>query len=170
MAKVVKVEQEPMEEAVPERRPGKERRLVLRLLDYWRGITEDRNYPSLNDIRSDDIADMWPFCFVLDVSENKEDPMLRYVGEEIIECYGEPCVNLRISEIRKNSLLDVATSYVSEILRKGVPISYGNSFKSTEGHGVLCRSILLPLSDNNETISLVLGGANYLKNPKTRQE
>ncbi|MCE2510694.1 MAG: PAS domain-containing protein [Alphaproteobacteria bacterium] len=168
MAEVMKLPEESLEEAVPERRPGKERRLVLRLLDYWRGITGDRNYPSLNDVRSDDIADMWPFCFVLDVSENADDPLLRYVGEEIIECYGAPCVNLRVSEIRKDSLLDVATSYISEIQRKGVPISYGNSFKSDNGEGVLCRSILLPLSDNNETISLILGGANYLKNPKSK--
>lgn len=168
MAEVMKIPEEAQDQVVPERRPGKERRLVLRLLDYWRGITDDRNYPSLNDVRSDDIADMWLFCFVLDVSENAKDPLLRYVGEEIIECYGEPCVNLRISEIRKDSLLDVATSYRDEILRKGVPISYGNSFKDTNGEGVLCRSILLPLSDDNETISLILGGANYLKHPKSK--
>ena len=131
MAEVMKIPEEAQDQVIPERRPGKERRLVLRLLDYWRGITGDRSYPSLNDVRSDDIADMWPFCFVLDVSENAEDPLLRYVGEEIIECYGAPCVTLRVSEIRKNSLLDVATSYRDEILRKGVPISYGNSFKNT---------------------------------------
>lgn len=150
----------------PERRPGKERRLVLRLLDYWRGITGDRSYPSLSDIRSDDIADMWPYCFVLDVSEDEQNPILRYVGKELIACYGAPCENLHVSELRKSSLLERASCYVKEVLRKGVPISYGDSFKSVEGESVLCRSILLPLSDDGEAISLVLGGTNYLKNPK----
>ncbi len=152
----------------PERRPGKERRLVLRLLDYWRGIAGDRSYPSMNDVHSDDMSDMWPFCFILDVDDNRKDPILRYVGKELAECYGETCENLRISELRKDSLLDRATLYVAEALRKGVPISYGDSFKGPNGESVLCRSIMLPLSDNDETISLILGGANYLKSPKPR--
>ncbi len=63
-------------------------------------------------------------------------------------------------------LIETKSYYRDEILRKGVPISHGNSFKDTNGEGVLCRSILLPLSDDNETISLILGGANYLKHPK----
>ena len=155
--------------AQPVRRSGRERRLVLRLLDYWRGVLGDHTYPSMSDIRSDDIADMWPFCFILDIDESRDDPILRYVGEELVTCYGEPCENLRISELRKGSLLFCVTSYVGEILHKGVPISYGDSFKSKNGEGVLCRSILLPLSDNDETISLILGGANYLKNPEPEQ-
>ncbi|MBN4016506.1 PAS domain-containing protein [Rhodospirillaceae bacterium AH-315-P19] len=150
----------------PARRSGRERRLVLRLLDYWRGVVGDRTYPSMSDIRSDDITDMWPFCFILDVDDNKENPILRYVGEELVACYGAPCENLRVSELRKDSLLACVTAYAGEILRKGVPISYGDSFKGEDGEGVLCRSILLPLSDDDETISLILGGANYLKNPK----
>jgi len=150
------------------RRSGRERRLVLRLLDYWRGVVGDRTYPSMSDIRSDDIADMWSFCFILDVDENKKDPILRYVGEELLACYGAPCDNLRVSELRKGSLLACVTTYADEILRKGVPISYGDSFKGKNSEGVLCRSILLPLSDDDETITLILGGANYLKNPKPR--
>lgn len=151
----------------PERQ-GKERRLVLRLLDYWRGIAGDRAYPLMNDVHSDDLADMWPFCFILDIDEHKKDPVLRYVGEEIIECYGGACENLHLSELRKNSLLDCATLYVDEVVRKSVPISYGNSFKGQNGQNVLCRSILLPLSDNGETVTLLLGGANYMKNPKLK--
>ncbi len=152
----------------PVRRSGRERRLVLRLLDYWRGVVGDRTYPSMSDIRSDDITDMWPFCFVLDVGENKKDPILRYVGEELVACYGAPCENLRISELRQDSLPACVTTYVDEVLCKGVPISYGDSFKGKNGEGVLCRSILLPLSDDDKEITLILGGANYLKNPRPR--
>ena len=47
--------------------PEVERRLVLRLLGYWRPLCEDREFSSLSDVDPAQIPDMWPHCFVLDV-------------------------------------------------------------------------------------------------------
>jgi hypothetical protein len=53
-----------------------------------------------------------------------------------------------------------AVEYFGEVLEKGTPISRGGEFTKDNGTLVLYRSILLPMSDDGETISGLLGGAN----------
>ncbi len=41
-----------------------------------------------------------------------------------------------------------------------VPVTMGGSFRNPAGREILYRSVLLPLSDDQRTISAVLGAAN----------
>lgn len=139
---------------------GLERRLVLRLLAHWRSLCEERRFPSFADLDPDEIPDIWPFSFVLEVLDDGEEPVFRAVGDELAACTGVPLANLRASEAPAGTLPAVAISYVDEVLAKGVPISRGGEFHKAGGTKVLYRSILLPMSDDGETISGILGAAN----------
>ena len=150
-------ERQLVEDELPE---GIERRLVLRLLAHWRELCGERAFPSFADVDPGRMADMWPNCFVLDVVGHAENPVLRTIGTDLADRIDADLVDKRGTDAPENSLVSVAMSYVDEVLRKKVPISRGGEFFKPHGVRVLYRSILLPMSDDGETISGLLGAAN----------
>lgn len=139
---------------------GMERRLVLRLLTYWRGICGERDYPSFSDVDPNSMQDMWESCFVLEVIGHEADQVFRAAGDAISSFAPVPLIGSSISEWSPDNLIGVAVSHTRDVLRKGVPMSHGDEFIKIDGTKVLYRSILLPMSDDGETISGVLGAAN----------
>jgi hypothetical protein len=144
-------------EALPK---GLERRLVLRLLSYWRDLCGARTYPSFADIDPASIPDMWNWAFVLEVAGHDADPVLRHVGPSLAATASAPVIGLRLSSLPKETLICHAVSYVQAVIAKGVPISRGGEFMRDGNMRVLYRSILLPMSDDGATISGLLGAAN----------
>lgn len=49
-----------------------ERRLTHRLVDYWQQIKGDRPFPMVNDIDPDEIADMWEYCYLIQISKSTD--------------------------------------------------------------------------------------------------
>lgn len=139
---------------------GMERRLVLRLLSRWRKICGDREFPSFNDVDPAEMSDLWQNCFVLDVAGFAENPVFRSIGADIAPLAGVNLVDKRVSDAPASTLISASVAYLGEVLRKQVPISRGGEFLKPGGVRVLYRSILLPMSDDGETISGLLGAAN----------
>ena len=139
---------------------GMERRLVHRLLAYWRGLQIEDEFPSFAAIDPQEIPDIWGNTFVLEVVENESDPVFRALGDDIAGHYNVSLIGRHISEVPESSLVSVSVGYLDEVLKKGVPISRGGDFIKDDGTEVLYRSILLPMSDDGETISGILGAAN----------
>ena len=146
---------------------GMERRLVLRLLHHWRDMCGERVYPSFADVDPAAIADMWPHCFVLETIEFEDDPVFRFLGEEIAAHASVDLVGRRCSDVRDASILQATLEDVPRVLRKRVPISHGGEFFRADGAKVLYRSIVLPMSDDGETISGLLCAANCRTVPDT---
>lgn len=139
---------------------GIERRFVLRLLAHWRNLCGERQYPSFADLDPAEIPDMWQNCFILEISGDNAVPVFRAMGEGLIENSKGPLLDRPISDALEDTLPGVAISYIDETLEKAVPVSRGGEFVRQDGTKVLYRSILLPMSDDGETISGILGAAN----------
>jgi hypothetical protein len=138
-----------------------ERRLVLRLLDYWRRVSEDRRWPSPGDFYPAVIPDLWRYCFLVDLTGAAEGKrVLSYVGDYHREMYDMEFTGTALVDVDQNTLISRAASYVDDVLGRAVPVTYGGQFIDRRGYGVLYRSILLPLSTDNETICAILGAAN----------
>ncbi len=143
---------------------GMERRLVLRLLAYWRKLCDSRRFPSPADLNPDDIPDMWPYCFVLDLAGPGQNPVFRSLGTAFV---GDMAlVGDGISQVRSATLIGSAVAYVPEVVTRQVPISRGGEFASDDGLQVLYRSILLPLSNDGTEITALLGAANSRELPQ----
>lgn len=136
----------------------RERRLVLRLLDYWRQMAGDGDWPQPESVDPTAIPDMWTFCFMIDQPNGAA--RLSYVGDYHKEMYGADPTGLTVAQVDKDTLIGRSASFVQDVLAKGVPVTYGSQFVDKQGRGLLYRSILLPLSADGKTISVVLGGAN----------
>lgn len=138
-----------------------ERRLVIRLLDYWRQVTDERRWPSPGDFYPAVIPDLWRYCFLVDLHGGPGgEPVYRYVGDYHREMYGVDLTGAAVEKHDANMLLHRAASYLDDVVTRAVPVTYGGQFVDRRGFNVLYRSILMPLSSDNETISAVLGGAN----------
>jgi hypothetical protein len=143
---------------------GAERRLVLRLLNYWRDLLKDeqdsRLFPSFADIDPTSMHDIWQHCFALDLYGHESGPVFRAVGAEFNGYSDENLVNLPISQLDPGSLTALSSQYYSEVLQKSAPISRGGQIDGSNGVQILFRSILLPMSDDGDSISGILGAAN----------
>lgn len=157
------MEMTPSPARVEERSPGAERRMVLRVLQYWRQVSGDRIFPRSGDIAPADIPDMWPCCYLIDVASAPADPIIEYAGPDSSEGVEGDIAGRSISRVPSDTLLAKATSYLDQVVAKAVPISMGGEFEDGTGTKILYRSILLPLSDDGRSVNRVLGAANYRK-------
>lgn len=139
---------------------GMERRMVLRLLAHWRGWRDGRTFPSFEDVEPAEISDIWENGFVLDLAGHADDPVFRLAGDSFVANSGSPLRNVRVSEVPENTLAGNSASYHREVIQKGVPISRGGEFLKPDGTTVLYRSVIVPMSDDGESISGLLGAAN----------
>ena len=139
---------------------GMERRLVLRLMAHWRKLCGDREYPSFFDVDPMAIPDMWENSFVLEIFEDGSEPRYRAMGDVLAAYVDFSLIDRPISAAPGKSLPGEAISFLEEVLRKGVPISRGDEFLKDDGTKVLYRSILLPMSDDGDTITGILGAVN----------
>ena len=135
-----------------------ERRLVLRILSFWRDLGPEGQMPSLSCIEAAGLGRLGPTCFILDITG--PEPIFAFMGEKHIAHHGSDLTGRPIEEVGSGSLLGRAVDYLDEILSRKIPITYGGTFIGTDGGPVLYRSIMLPLSDDGEVINGILGGAN----------
>jgi hypothetical protein len=146
---------------------GMERRLVLRLLDHWRELADDRDFPSFLDIDPTAIPEIWDHCFVLDIAEQKVDPVFRVVGPKYAAYSTVDLRNLPISRAPSDSLIAASVAFAQEVVAREVPVSRGGEFFKPDGVKVLYRGIILPMSDDGVTVSGLLGAANCREEPVT---
>ena len=146
-------------EVVEEMPQGVERRLVLRLLGHWRNLSGNRQFPSFADFDPAEIPDIWKNSFVIELSEDNATPVFRAMGDALLEKSDASLVGQPVAHAPERTLPRVAVTYIDEVLAKAVPVSRGGEFVREDGTKVLYRSILLPMSDDGETISGILGAA-----------
>ena len=139
---------------------GRERRMVLRLLEFWRTEKGDASFPPAAKLDESAMPELYPFCLVLDVRGNPADPTVVAAGRTISSYSDASLKGLPISRFERNSLPFQAVTYLSEVLRKGVPISRGGSFTDKRGVTILYRSIVVPVADDGETITGLIAAAN----------
>jgi hypothetical protein len=137
-----------------------ERRLVLRLLKYWRQLQNDGDFVSFDQIEPEKIPGIWPNCFVVEIFENGDVPILRVIGEEIAKWSDSLTADMPINQIPPDCLVGISLSHLDEVVRKGVPVSRGGEYISHAGGKILYRSILIPMSDDGKRITGLLGAAN----------
>ena len=145
---------DPVQRALP-----RERRLNMRLMAFWWDKRADRRFPSAKDFDPQELSDVWTHCFTLQPQEPCEKSACHHVGETIAAMSGIDGAEITVDAISENSLLDHATRNVGEVLTRQVPVIRSGEFVNEEGQTVMYRSILLPLSQDQDTIDCVVGGA-----------
>lgn len=136
---------------------SEERRLVGRLLAYWHHLCEGRSYPALVDVDPAQIGDDWRWSFILDTKSYSDIPNFSYIGPDIAKYSG---IYLSGADSFTTTLLDLATHRLARVYSEGCPLLIEDDVVRFDGKRLMFRAVLLPLSDDGETINFVLGAAN----------
>jgi len=140
--------------------PGMERRLSLRILNYWRSIRQADAFPAKGDIDPAAMSDIWGYCVILKIEGNEADPLVDFCGDEIKKLCGEDVTGKTISATPPKSLVANGLNLFTRAMAKRVPITYGDEFEGDKGVKVLFRSAILPLSEDGTTIDHFLCATN----------
>jgi hypothetical protein len=132
-----------------------ERRLTEQLVLYWNTLRGHRKYPAVQDIKPEDIQDVWPDCFLVGLRETTEHPehTYAYIGDNITAMFG--------GKLATASVLPLADNLASQyylVMRAQKPLVQETQFTNLEDAEVKYRQILLPLGPDEFTVDYILGG------------
>ncbi len=140
----------------------RERRLNMRLMAHWQSQRDGRRFASWRDIDRTEIEDIWPDCFVIAVAA-ETSPTFQYVGETIANAsglaQGIDGGTPPVSAVPSETLLGTALRQLDMLFSDRTVVTNGGVFQDADQADFLFRSILLPLSDDQQAINFVIGGA-----------
>lgn len=136
---------------------GRERRMNVRAYNYWASLLDGRSFPSVVDLEPDRIETFRDNSILLDFSRDPERPAMRYVGRLLRDECGLRPGETRPDHIPGRSMLSRLTDHYLEIIANRAPIGFEAEFANLRGNQTLYRGILLPLSDDGETINFIYG-------------
>ncbi|MGF1594598.1 MAG: PAS domain-containing protein [Kiloniellaceae bacterium] len=141
-----------------------ERRLVLRVEDYWNYLRQERSFPRTGDIDPVELGDDWCDCFVVNPTTPPEEAVFLFVGPRLLENARLPEDWARASERRlrdcpAGSMLARSVQYMGLVMTLHTPVPVSEVFEEN-GEEVKMRGILFPMSSDGREIDTVLGAAN----------
>ena len=138
-----------------------ERRMHVRAYNFWAGLLDDKNFPSIEDFDPDDIEDFGPQSVLLDFTAGLENPAISFLGDALArECSIEGDIGY-ISDVPQRSLLSRITDHYMQIIANQAPIGFEAEFVNQRGATILYRGILLPFSSDDDTIDFICGVINW---------
>lgn len=139
-----------------------ERRVVDRMLARWDGLRQGRAFPSRADIESAGTGELQPNLFLVAVSDEEADDEVIDSGAVFRDALSIDPVGRRVVEILP-SATEKGLSFCRTAARLKKPIMDVGNFTNPRGEEILYRSIILPLSDNQENINYLVGAFSYKK-------
>ena len=138
-----------------------ERRMQVRAYNFWAGLLDGRNFPSIEDLDPEDLPDFGPFSVLLDFTAGIEDPGVQFLGARLAEeCAGNGPIR-QLSDVPSRSLLSRITDHYMQILANQAPIGFEAEFVNQRDRTILYRGILLPFSSDDEAIDFIYGVINW---------
>lgn len=138
-----------------------ERRMQVRAYNFWASLLEDRNFPTVESLDPDSLADFGPYSVLLDFTDGIDDPAISYLGEKLAEECGTDKALKLLSDVPSRSLLSRITDHYMQILANQAPIGFEAEFVNQRGATILYRGILLPFSSDDDTIDFIYGVINW---------
>ncbi len=138
-----------------------ERRMHVRAYNYWVSLLDGRDFPSIEDLESDDVQDFSAHSVLLDFTCSREDPSIPYVGASIRDECGLEEDTRTISQVPSRSLLSRLTDHYMQIIANRAPVGFEAEFENPQGQSICYRGILMPFSSNGEEIDFIYGVINW---------
>ena len=138
-----------------------ERRMHVRAYNYWVSLLEGRDFPSIEDLEPDCVADFGPHSVLLDFTAGRDNPATPYVGSAVRAECGLAADVAAISDVPSRSLLSRLTDHYLQIIANRAPIGFEAEFVNQRGAAICYRGILMPFSSDGDTIDFIYGVINW---------
>ena len=138
-----------------------ERRMHVRAYNHWVSLLNGRDFPSIDDLESENVEDFASHSVLLDFTCGRDDPAIPYVGPAIRdECALDDDVR-NISDVPSRSLLSRLTDHYMQIIANRSPVGFEAEFENPTGETICYRGILMPFSSDGEAIDFIYGVINW---------
>ncbi len=137
-----------------------ERRLPVQLFHYWNSLRGNRAFPVEDLINHEDIANIWDYCFLIQVNDlkNRKRADFTYFGKKILETYHD-CL---VAE-DENDIISPNTSHLSQnfwqVIESKKPLMQSGEFTTSRGHIIKFRQCLLPIGKSDDEVEAIIGCA-----------
>ena len=137
-----------------------DKRLANSFLRYWESLRGRRNLPLITDLNINEMGELLPYTFNLDISAGSDNPKLCFVGRQLIQDCGGDVINQGVSQLQPQSLLSRAIRHRGEVVSEGKPCMIADEFINAEDNKVLYRAVMLPFSSTGKTFDFIIGAIN----------
>lgn len=141
-----------------------ERRLSVRLLDYWNQLRGDRRYPSPDDIHFQEVPELAEFGFTMSVGHGGEGPKIHYLGsalKDYINMFRDVQPGGEIDNKPLSLALNDAIRRYAEVMEREGPVAFESESFDVPGTQLVYRAIILPFSRDDARIDFILGAIRY---------
>ena len=138
---------------------------LKRLYDYWSGKAGNRALPSRSDLDPIiDIPALTSNLWLVDVEPDPPGFRFRLLGTEVVNRYGADFTGKRLDEVDLGDQGEVVRREYVEVVGSKKPLYSRHQIQIDEtGSFLPYERILLPLSDDGETVNMILGGGYPLQ-------
>ncbi|MEO7635206.1 MAG: hypothetical protein ABIS38_06120 [Sphingomicrobium sp.] len=138
-----------------------ERRMHVRAYNHWASLLDGRDFPSIEDLEPDNVADFSGHSILLDFTCGGDNPAIPFIGGAIREECGLADDARTIADVPSRSLLSRLTDHYLQIIANRAPIGFEAEFANQRDETICYRGILMPFSSDGETIDFIYGVINW---------
>lgn len=138
--------------------------LLAELYLYWSDRRGSRFAPARSDIDPIDIPQLLPHIALSEiVGDGKGGRRVRYrlAGTQIEAHFGCSLTNRYLDELKHGSYLDYIIGLYDRLIADKAPVYTENCFGSDETNSLAVKRLMLPLSDDDVSVTMVLAGILY---------
>ncbi len=140
--------------------------LLAELYAYWSKCRGERFAPARADIDPVDIPHLLPHValseIVSDGSGHRRRFRYRLAGTQIEERFGCALTNHYLDELKQGQYLAHIVGLYERIIADKVPVYSEGSFSDGDRNTLWAKRLMLPLSEDGATVTMVLVGILYL--------
>src|SRR5205085_2157 len=124
-------------------------------------LLEGREFPTIGELESSDVADFAAQSVLLDFTCGRENPAMPYVGAAIRDECGLDDSMRTIADVPSRSLLSRLTDHYMQIIANRAPVGFEAEFENQRDESICYRGILMPFSSDGDTIDFIYGVINW---------
>lgn len=149
--------------------------LLVELHGYWARVRRERRCPVRSDIDPIEIPHLLPHLAITEIVEDRSTGRkfrIRYrlAGTQIEQHFGCSLTNRYLDDLIQGPFIDFIDSLYSELIRSRLPHYSESTFGiSSEADSLRAKRLLLPLSDDQQRVNMVLGGVIFSNDKPHRQ-
>jgi len=149
--------------------------LLVELHDYWTRVRRGRECPVRSDIDPIEIPHLLPHLAITEIVGDQStgrEFRIRYrlAGTQIEQHFGCSLTNQYLDDLIQGPFIDFIDSLYSELIHTRLPHYSESTFGlSGEADALRAKRLLLPLSDDQKHVNMVLGGVIFSNDKPHRQ-
>jgi len=132
--------------------------ILQAVYDYWATKRGARFAPTRSDIEPGEIQSLLAHVILIDVIGRPPRFRYRLVGTAFASEYGREITGKFVDEIDLSDRKEFILADYDGVVRTRAPSFSRWEFRKSDGRHMLCRRVLLPLSNDGDAVNMLFGG------------